>query len=514
MTSRPTGARRRLRRLAASVALLAAVSLAVPVTITAVSWTRADTSNVGQLDFARELRIPRLLQPKTDATGRKVFDLKTQEATSELIAGKRTATWGFNGSYLGPTLRASRGDQIYMRVTNGLRQATTVHWHGMHLPAKADGGPHQPIEPGETWTPSWRVDQPAATLWYHPHLHGTTTEHVYRGLAGMFILDDPAASKLALPQTYGVDDIPLIVQDKRFEDSGELSFSRGMISSPIGQLGDTILVNGTANPHLNVSSTRVRLRLLNASGARSYNYGFSDDRKFDLIATEGGLLGAPARLERVQLSPGERAEIVVAFKPGDNAILRSFKPDLGSVGFFNARFSGADDTFDILELRATDKLTESPPVPRQLVPRDSPDPSMAQRVRRFELGSRDINDLRMDMNRIDQVVALDTTEIWEVTNESGTPHNFHVHGTRFKILRYAGKAPPPALSGLKDTVFVPPDETVRLATRFTDHSDPATPYMFHCHLLRHEDRGMMGQFVVVKPGENSVRRIDQDDPGH
>lgn len=488
------------RRLLVGGALFAAVIVLTPLLVVAVVALGASTSTVGTLDFARELRIPPLLEPRADGAGRKVFDLQMQAGTSELVEGRRTSTWGFNGPHLGPTLRAARGDRVAMRVTNRLSLTSTVHWHGMHLPARADGGPHQTIAPAETWTPSWIVDQPAATLWYHPHLHAGTEDHVYRGLAGMFILDDAEADGLALPRRYGIDDIPLIVQDKRLDDDGALDFSKGMIS-PIGRLGDEILVNGTPNPHLDVRTTAVRLRLLNASTARTYDFGFSDDRAFDLIATDGGLLGAPARIDRVQLSPGERAEIVVRVRPGEDVVLRSHAPDLGDVGPLQARFVGARDSF---ELRAARRLAPSPRVPATLVKQQMPPRDPQPRVRRFELGDRDINDRKMDMDRIDAVVPVDTTEIWEVRNASGTPHNFHVHDTRFEVLESDGGEPPPALRGLKDTVLVRPGETVRLATRFSDYTDPATPYMFHCHLLQHEDRGMMGQFVVVQPGDRGA----------
>jgi len=466
-------------------ALLAVLCLlALLVAGAALLWAQATTSTVGDLAFANELRIPPLLEPSDG-----IFELEMQEGRT---------TWGFNGPYLGPTLRASRGDRVEMRVRNELPESSTVHWHGMHLPAAADGGPHQMIEPGDTWRPSWTIDQPAATLWYHPHPHGRTEDHVYRGLAGMFIVDDPRERALALPRRYGVDDVPVIVQDVRFDD-GELSESQGLIS-PIGRMGDEILVNGTSDPHLVVTTTRVRLRLLNASTARIYAFGFAGEREFDLIATDGGLLAAPQRLTRVQLSPGERAEVVVEVEPGEDVVLRSFEPDLGDTDAFNAHFAGGDDSFDILELRAGEELDASPPVPAALVAQEAPAAAAATEVRRFELGSRDINGLQMDMDRIDQRVPIDETEIWEIHNRAGIPHNFHVHDTRFLVL----EPKRPALGGLKDTVQVLPGETVRVVTRFSDYSDPATPYMFHCHLLQHEDRGMMGQFVVVEPGDDAA----------
>jgi len=458
-------------------------------------YSSARTSNVGDLDFANELAIPPLLQPREE-DGRKIFDLTLQSGTAELLPGKSAETWGANGAYLGPTLRASRGDDVQLRVRNTLDETTTIHWHGMHLPAAADGGPHQTIAPGATWTPGWEIDQPAATLWYHPHLHRETADHVYRGLAGMFILDDERAAGLGLPDDYGVDDIPLIVQDKRLDDDGSLDFSQGLIS-PTGRLGDEILVNGTHDPYVEIRHELVRLRLLNASNARVYNIGFADDRRFDLIATDGGLLETPQRLGRIQLSPGERAELVARFRPGERVVLRSFEPDLAT-DFFQARFAGGDDSFDLLQIRAAPELAPAPAVRGRLGTLEPLDAAEASRTRHFELsGNAQINGKRMDMDRIDEVVTVDTTEIWEVRNSSGTPHNFHVHDVRFRILEYAGSAPPPHLLGLKDTVYVPPDETVRFVVRFSDYTNPHHPYMFHCHVLQHEDRGMMGQFVVV-----------------
>jgi FtsP/CotA-like multicopper oxidase with cupredoxin domain len=388
---------------------------------------------------------------------------------------------------------------VTVNVANALRETTTIHWHGMHLPAAADGGPHQMIESGERWSPRWKIDQPAASLWYHPHLMGETEDHVYRGLAGMFLIDDPQASALPLPSQYGVDDVPLIIQDKRIAADGSLDFSQSPIS-PIGRLGDEILVNGTHDPYLKVTDRLVRLRLLNASTARIFNIGFADGRDFALIATEGGLLAAPERMERIQLSVGERAEIVVELEPGGETVLRSFDPDLGT-NAFEGRFAGADDSFDLLEIRAGRKLDDSPDLLAKLATQAGPELSEASKVRRFELGNRDINGTKMEMARIAEVVEVGATEVWEVENTSGTPHSFHVHDVRFRIIEYAGERPPPALAGLKDTVYVPPGETVRFGTAFEDYADRSTPYMFHCHILEHEDRGMMGQFVVVEPGE-------------
>ncbi|MEV0453839.1 multicopper oxidase family protein [Catellatospora methionotrophica] len=460
-----------------------------------LTGNRIDT--VGKVDFTNKLTIPPLATSTVDAQGRRVFDLTAQEGIHDFGSGRVSPAWGFNGSYLGPTLRAKAGEQVVVNVKNTLSQQTTVHWHGMHLPAVMDGGPHQQVAPGATWSPNWVIDQPASTLWYHPHLHGETAAHVYKGLAGMFILDDPAATSLALPQTYGVDDIPLIVQDKAFGDDGKLT-ERTPFLSGVGILGDEIAVNGTHSPYLDVTTRLVRLRILNGSNARVFNFGFSDDRPFNLIGTDGGLLEKPASMNRIQLASGERAEIVVAVTPGDKTVLRSYDPDQGTD--FDALNGGAD-TFDVLELRAAATLAPAPDVPAALVPIDRLSPDDAKVTRKFSLSGHSINGKQMDMNRIDFAAQVDTTEIWEVFNNDGDPHSFHVHDVQFQVLTLNGAPPPAQLTGWKDTIFVPSDTYYRVIMRFTDYTDPDIPYMYHCHVLYHEDAGMMGQFAVVKPGQ-------------
>jgi FtsP/CotA-like multicopper oxidase with cupredoxin domain len=448
--------------------------------------------------FAHKLAVPPLATAHrhgSDVT----FYLRLRPGMSDFGRGVMTRTWGINGDYLGPTLRARRGDRVTIHVTNGLTESTTMHWHGMHLPARMDGGPHQPIAPGSTWSPNWTIRQPAATLWYHPHPDGRTADQVYRGLAGMFIIDDDQAARLALPHRYGVDDIPVIIQDKLFQSDGQLQLSPRGISN-VGLLGDTILVNGTPSPYRTVTTRRIRLRLLNASNARVYNLGFSDNRDFALIGTDGGLLRAPVPLTRVQLAPGERAEIVVTMRPGEHVALHGYRPALGA-GFLASRLAGGGDSFDVLQLRAADRLARSPALPHRLVVVPALRAASATRTRTFELGEDEINGHHMDMSHIDQTVTLGATEIWDVTNHDGSPHTFHVHGVQFQVLDQNGAPPPPALRGWKDTVYVAPETDIRLIMHFTDYADPAWPYMFHCHILRHEDAGMMGQFLVLAPGQ-------------
>ncbi|WP_069166120.1 multicopper oxidase family protein [Nocardia altamirensis] len=491
--SRPRRLWRFLLILMAAVAVLA---LAIGGGVTLV-YVNAAVSTVGSAEFSNELAIPPLAPSRLRPDGTREFELDMRSGRKEFRAGQLTETWGFNGDYLGPTLRARRGERVAVTVRNQLPEASTVHWHGMHVPAAMDGGPHQMVQAGATWTPQWTVDQPAATLWYHPHPHGVTERHVRRGLAGMFVLDDEVSESLPLPSNYGVDDLPVIVQDVKFRGA-ELDSAHAMFRD-VGFLGDQTMVNGTLTPYRTVGDELVRLRLLNASTARSYNFGFADERSFALIATDGGLIERPLTLDRLALSPGERAEIVVRVRPGERTVLRSNKLDAG-LDFWTQRFAGGDDTFDVLELRAATALRPAPELPATLAVPSTPDGSDSVQQRRFDINLAGINGKPMSMDRIDLAVTRGTAETWIVRNADGMPHNFHIHDVQFRVLTRNGGRPPAELTGPKDTVFLPPNATVELAMRFDGPADPNIPYMYHCHLLWHEDLGMMGQFVVVEPG--------------
>jgi FtsP/CotA-like multicopper oxidase with cupredoxin domain len=516
----PAPPRRRrgpIARVLIALGLVVILFVGAIVAVVGVAWARAATSTAGAVEFTRPLAVPPLAESRVE-DGVRVFELEAREGVADLGASAPTPTIGLNGDYLGPTLRAARGERVRVDVTNALDETTTIHWHGMHLPPAMDGGPHQMVEPGQTWSPTWTIDQPAATLWYHPHLHGQTASQVYRGLAGMFLLDDPATADgpaADLPHEYGVDDVPVILQDKSFHADGRLDDTVSFLS-PVGPLGDSVLVNGTPGPYLDVTTERVRLRLLNGSDSRVYDVGLADGGTVQLVGTDGGLLPAPQSVDRVRLSPGDRAEVVVTMTPGQRAVLRSFPPDLGVNPLFE-RFSGGDDTLDLLELRAAENLAPSPAVPAALVAAGAePDESDAVRTRRFQLAGTSINGRSMDMSRIDEVVTVGETEVWEVTGLDDTPHNFHVHDVQFRVLDVAGEPPRPDLQGWQDTVYVQPGHVTRLLVRFDTAegtTDPSTPYMFHCHLLTHEDRGMMGQLVVVAPGEQAPSRIEVPDGG-
>ncbi|MFK4836639.1 multicopper oxidase family protein [Microbacterium sp. ZW T2_14] len=504
MVPPPAAPRRRRRRL---IIVLVAIPLAVLALLVAAGGIWFATNAVrkappaaGTIDFHAPLAVPPLAPSRVE-NGVRIFELTAQEGRTSFVAQGDTPTLGYDGTYLGPTLVAERGEQVRVDVTNGLADPTTVHWHGMHLPAAMDGGPSSPIAAGGTWQPEWTIDQPASTLWYHPHLHGRTREQVDAGLAGMFLVQDDEESALALPREYGVDDLPVIVQDRSFNSDG--SFAGGLGMQFDGVLGDTILVNGTVAPYLDVSTERVRLRLLNGSSARMYDFAFADGREFALVGTDGGLLEAPVMATDIPLSPGERAEIVVSVKPGERTVLRSLAPD--------PALNAGSAAFDVMELRAAAPLATSPEVPSRLADVPAADASGAAAERDFVMSGHNINDRQMDLGRVDVVATVDTSEVWTVRNANPLPHSFHVHDTQFRILSVDGAPPPARLAGYKDTIALERDREYRLLVRFDDYADPTTPYMYHCHLLWHEDQGMMGQFLVVEPGQQpDLKRPEGD----
>lgn len=457
----------------------------------------------GQDGKPRALPIPPLLEG-TLVDGVREFDLALQAGTAEILAGTMTPTWGFNGAHMGPTLHMRRGDNIRVNVTNHLDEMTAIHWHGMKLPAKADGGPHSPIEPGDTWVAEWTVNQPAATLWYHPHPHMKTALHCYRGLAGALLVDDPVTDSLALPHTYGVDDIPVVITDQKFNDDGTLD---EYVDPDLGLMGTTPLINGMANVTFGATTRRVRLRVLNGAGMRFYNVAFSDGRPFSIVATDSGLLSEPLEVEYALLGPAERVEIIVDLKPGEEVMLRS-EPLSGNFGIpednDQAPDFGFQHSFDLLAITGPEDGAEPGELPAVLDPVAAEVPSVEGAPRReFVLNTFEINGQLMDMERVDVVVDHDGIEVWSVTNENPDwPHNFHIHDARFRVLELTGTdVAQVGTYGWKDTVAIPPGATVRLAVEFGHFPDPTIPYMYHCHMLLHEDQGMMGQFVIVDEGQ-------------
>lgn len=470
---------------------LAAVLVAISLVIVGSQLWALGQSRLGGFDSP--LSVPPLAESNMEGSVR-TFDLNLQAGSTEFKAGSPVETWGINGDYLAPTIRVADGEEVRINVANGLPEDTTLHWHGLHVPAMMDGGPHQPIEMGATWTPHWTVSQAASTNWYHPHLHGRSEAHVKLGVVGMFIVDDLEESALDLPRTYGLDDLPIIVHDSPvgLTTGSPFDFVNELLGA---RNGDSLtLVNGQYEPYFDVSTSLLRLRLLNASIGDVFEFSLSDSRDFSIIASEGGLFDKPLTSNRLMMSPGERYEIVVEFQPGETLMLnRSLLDDDGSVGLPEST----------IEFRVASALSGPAEIPMALTDLASTSTDGVVRTRNFDMSGVEINGLMMQMGRIDQVVHAGTKEIWAVRNlDRRELHNFHVHGVSFRVLSVGGEAPEPHQSWDKDTVLIPPETTVELLVTFPEVASEGWPFMFHCHFLRHEGRGMMGQYLVVEPGSS------------
>lgn len=481
--------------------------------------------------FASPLPIPPLYSGQLGRDGVREFHLRMAPGQSVLSTGLRTPTWGYNGNLLGPALQIPRGKALRIFVHNALSQTTTTHWHGAHVPGTMDGGPQSLIEPGKTWTYGYTIDQPEATLWYHPHPDGRTGPHVYAGLAGLYLVQDGTDAALGLPRHWGVDDIPVIVQDRLLDPQGILNYMPAPMDV-MGMKGNRFLINGRESPVWEAPAQWVRLRLLNASNARIYNFALSGDRPFYVVASDAGYLEAPVQVQRQLLAPAERVEILVDLRglAGKTLYLRSDSasviPELSLRPMDSDHFDRSN--FNLLQIRVgapqgpagrlPDRLQSIPTLhpnagPRRFVlrgmhmsdmrairhqsaeaARNGPG-QMSMGVGRMKLFS--INDQYMDMSVINQRLQLGATEIWEIHNAAEMAHTFHVHGTSFQILSRNGSQPPAVERGWKDTLLIRRNETVRFIAHYGYTAPDDFPYMYHCHMLEHEDNGMMGQFTVL-----------------
>lgn len=446
------------------------------------------------------------------------FSLDLQNGTTSFYSNTTTHTMGANGNLLGPTLIFQKGDLVSIDVLNSLSEPTTLHWHGLHVSAENDGGPHTVIPPGTTWSPSFIVMDQAATYWYHPHLHQKTAEHVTKGIAGFIIVRDADEAQLNLPRTYGLDDLPLVIQSRAFDANKQFVVKSALDS--------VMLVNGTKHPYVQLPAQVVRLRLLNGSTERVYHLGFEGNLAFHQIATDGGLLDAPVSLTRITLAPGERAEALVDLSAiqGQVTHLISFASELpngiygadnpsimpmGSIaGYSNNHLNGSDFTILRIEVVAP---TANPisTIPATLIPQTPYASANANTTRTLTFspaqmgpgtminGPFEINNVSFDMNVINFQVPMNNTEIWQLTNQTGIAHPFHIHDVQFYLLSINGAVPPAHMQGRKDVVLVPAMQTVSFITKFEDFANASVPYLYHCHMLTHEDEGMMGQFTVI-----------------
>jgi blue copper oxidase len=459
--------------------------------------------------------------PIPDTLSGSNINLTMHQDSVQFFQGQKTQTLAFNQySYLGPTLILNNGQNVSITVNNQIGDTTNLHWHGLHVSPTNDGNPHTMIMDGMNWNPQFTVLDKASTYWYHPHFHGKTAEHAIKGAAGMIIVRDNDEAQLNLPRTYGVDDFPIVVQSAQLDSNNQFM--------PFGMQDSTVFVNGVRanygySAYLNVPAQVVRLRLLNAAGERTFNFGFTGNMPFKIIGSDGGLLNAPVNATRIRVSPGERYEILLDLSSmnGQNIYLMSYGSELpmGVQGGptmpmppgnppMDSPLNGVD--FNVLQLIVGNQtINPVTAIPASLVT-VSPIPSSQSNITRtvdmtaIDMMAMDgpfyFNNQLFDMERIDFYIPIDNTEVWELTNNTMVAHPFHIHDVQFYVLDRDGNLPPVHERGRKDVVLVKPNETVRFITKFETFSDTITPYPFHCHILMHEDDGMMGQFLVVPSG--------------
>lgn len=514
------------------------------------------------------LPVPVLLEPDAQSRIR-----LTATIGKTAFSGRPVTTWGYNGSMLGPALRLHQGKKVNVEIYNRLSQATTVHWHGLEIPGDVDGGPQGVIAPGMMRHVSFTPEQRAATCWFHPHEHGKTGAQVAQGLAGLVLIEDLEQQRIMLPRQWGTDDIPLIIQDKRFNASGEIDYKLDVMSAAIGWFGDTLLCNGAVYPQHAAPRGWLRLRILNGCNARSLNIAASDGRPLYVIASDGGLLGEPVKVTELPMLMGERFEVLVEI---DNAkqfdivtlpvtqmgmnIAPFDKPHpvvhiqpLGLFGTGSLPDSLAtlpaipqipnapqrelrlmmDPMLDMMGMKALEKKygpgstgamdhgkmghgsqamaqmhhmpadrSGSLPVSMNHADGDRGENGHAAmssggNASAFDLMSANkINNAAFDMHAPSFNVVRGQYERWTISGEGDMMlHPFHIHGTQFRILTENGKPPAAHRSGWKDIVSVDGARS-EVLVRFQHQASQEQQYMAHCHLLEHEDTGMMLGFTV------------------
>jgi blue copper oxidase len=472
--------------------------------------------------------------------------ITAQQESVEVVPGKSSKLWAYRAerdgrAYVNPTFRVRKGKEFSVEFANDLDEETTVHWHGLHVDWRMDGHPFRPVAPGSTYRYAFPVQDRSGTYWYHPHPHGGTARQTYSGLAGLFLVEEEEERRLdeALDLKLGETDIPLLIQDKVLDESGNFVYEPDAMAVDMGYEGDIVLVNLTPTPYLEVGTRIYRLRLLNGSNARTYRVAFTKAGEVELlpyqvIGTDGGLLDRPRAVSEVFLSPAERVDVLLdlsSFEVGEEVVLKSlpFDPmhrehememggDMEHMGHMDmghhhqmgpARLPDGSP-FYLLKLVVNERTDYTRRVPEMLS--EIPQPDFAEAATRpitISMTTDDqgmrwlINGKTHSMDEIPIVVQRGAKEIWEIHNdEHSMSHPIHLHGFQFRILERAGTPEQVAHLvvdekgrlvtdvGFKDTVLLWPGETVKCAMDFSHGFEGEQFYMFHCHILEHET-GMM-----------------------
>ncbi len=469
------------------------------------------------------------------------FTISAKPGAATILPGTKTDLIVYEvkagmGSIINPVLWVRKGQQVAATLENGLTDPTIIHWHGLIVDGRNDGGPGQAIPAGGSYDYSYRVRNRGGTYWYHPHPFGFTAEQAYRGLASFYIVDDEDEQRLrrSLNLLLGETDIPIVIQDKRVDADGQLMYEPMEEERFMGYLGDTILANLTPKPYLDVHRRLYRFRLLNGSTARIYRLAFvkADERKpFSIIGTDGGLLASPVAASEVFLAPGERVDVLLDLsqeRRGDEVFLKSLAFDsMDNEGGMPAEAAPADPMADpmgtippngaelyIMKLRVATARHYNRQIPQRLSTVSPIDVSGAS-AREILLSQADMKWFISGVNYNDNPaffpfeVAKNTVEIWEITNDMlSMPHPMHIHGYQFQVLERMMSPQQvmdladdmgllPTDKGWKDTVLLWPGETVKIAIDFTHPFPGDQDYVFHCHNLEHEEQGMMINYRVV-----------------
>jgi FtsP/CotA-like multicopper oxidase with cupredoxin domain len=442
------------------------------------------------------LVIPPLLLPVVDSSGVKHFSMNMLKGTTNVLSGVPSTTEGFNGVWMAPTIAVNNGDQVAMAITNMLGEVTTVHWHGFHVPAIYDGGVFGTFNSGTTYTPSFAINQQAATLWYHPHVMGTTARGVSLGLVGEFIIGDSSTASSLLPNTYGINDIPLELQQAAIATNGVIAYAGNALTAAANY---PLLLNGlnvsTTPAILNTGQNRLRFRVLNGSIGSSMRVSMSDNSSFTMVASDGGYLTRPSTVTSISLGPAERAEIIVDLTPNSTRTLVTAATGVA------AGFPLMSPGVSILNINSSATATASPlPLTLNTITPYSTATATTRTITLTNTGGFGIDGLDvLQLSQFAQTAIqskLGNTEVWNIVEQTGLPHYFHMHDVQFQVLSINGNPPPPSQAGWKDTEMIPANATVQIVMQFLDYSDSSTPYMLHCHIVLHEDQGMMAIFYV------------------
>jgi len=471
-----------------------------------------------------------------------------------------TKIWGYEGLYPGPVIEAFRGDRVDVIWENQLptrhifkidphihgamppapEVRTVPHLHGARTSSESDGLPEKWFTPGNKVHFTYLNDQQAATLWYHDHALGITRLNVYAGLSGLYLLRDPEEESFDLPA--GEYEIPLIVQDRTVDDQGHLVYAPvnddGIPLAPgiwgPEFLGQFPVVNGTMFPYLNVEPRLYRLRILNAANTRFFGLQFNLAKNtfdipslvnFQQIGSDGGFLPKPAVMRRILLGPAERADLLLDFTALDGKTITMTNnapapyPGWATLAMHAPRLDELMQFRVVLPLKAGKTTAKAFSIgPKTLLSQFSE--SDAVRSRDFvltehmdsngrSLGVR-INEKGYD-DPVTEIVKLGSLEKWRFINTTEDAHPMHLHLVQFQILyrqgfdpaefsqgslRPAGalRPPPPGESGWKDTAVVLPNEMLTILVHFTGY---AGRFVFHCHMLEHEDNDMMRPYLVI-----------------